>query len=310
MRRLGLAALQIDAEASGNFDLVEKEIRSVVKRFPWLRLVAVGELIVHGPSTEKAEPAGGPTEKRFQALARDLDIWLVPGSMYEARGGQVYNMAPVIAPDGTIVSRYDKMFPFRPYEASVASGSGYCVFDIPGIGRIGLVICYDIWFPEVIRTLSAMGAEVILAPTLTNTIDRDVEIAIARANAATSQVYMVAVNGTGKLGNGRSVVFGPGGELIYEAGTGRDVIALELDLDQVAQVRERGWHGLGQVMKSFRDSSVSFPLHASTAQRQEALSGLGELAVPERESPASQSIPHSSKPTDDRPQANGRSGRD
>lgn len=310
MGRLGLAALQIDADASDNFDLVEKEIRAVIKRFPWVQLVTFGELIVHGPSVKKAEPAGGPAELRFQSLARELDIWLVPGSIYEARDGKVFNMTPVIAPDGAIVSRYDKMFPFRPYEASVACGSAYRVVDIPGVGRIGIVICYDIWFPEVIRTLSAMGAEVILAPTLTNTIDRDVEISIARANAAISQSYIVAVNGAGKLGNGRSVVFGPGGELIYEAGTGRDVIALELDLGQVRQVRERGWHGLGQVMKSFRDSTVAFPFHASVAERQDALSGLGPLAVPGRASSAAQGAPSPSRTNDIRPQANRRGGQD
>lgn len=280
MRRFGLAALQIDAQASDNIDLVEKEIRSVVKRFPWVDLVTLGELIIHGPSTAKAEPAGGPTEQRLQALARELQTWLVPGSIYEARDGKVFNTSPVIAPDGSIVCRYDKMFPFLPYEASVASGENYRIVDLPGIGRIGIVICYDIWFPEVIRTLSAMGAELILAPTLTNTIDRDVEVALARANAATSQVFMVAVNGAGQLGNGRSVVFGPGGDPIYEAGTGRDVIAIEVDLDQVTHVRERGWHGLGQVMKSFRDSKVEFPMHAAPDARQAALSGLEALTIP------------------------------
>src|SRR3546814_6706229 len=79
------------------------------------------------------------------------------------------------------------------------------------------------WFPETTRSLVALGAEVILHPTLTNTIDRDAELAIARASAATNQCYFVDINVAGALGVGRSVVCGPGGEVIHQAGSGREV---------------------------------------------------------------------------------------
>ena len=52
-----------------------------------------------------------------------------------------------------------KMFPFEPYEANVAAGREFLVFDVPSVGRFGLSICYDMWFPETSRTLAAMGAE-------------------------------------------------------------------------------------------------------------------------------------------------------
>ena len=138
------------------------------------------------------------------------------------------------------------------------------------------------WFPEAMRTLAGMGAEVILLPTMTNTIDRDVEVSIARANAAINQCYFVDVNLAGALGVGRSVVFGPGGDLVYEAGAGREVIALDVELDEVRRVRARGWNGLGQVLKSFRDSEVQFPLHADAEARQRALQALGALDMPRR----------------------------
>ena len=83
---------------------------------------------------------------------------------------------------------------------NVARGNRHTVFDIPDVGRFGVSICYDMWFPETTRTLAWMGAEVILHPSLTNTIDRDVEISIARASAATNQCYFVDLNCSGRLG--------------------------------------------------------------------------------------------------------------
>src|SRR3546814_15116037 len=101
------------------------------------------------------------------------------------------------------------MFPFAPYERGVAPGSEFVVFDVPGAGRFGVSICYDVWFPETTRSLARLGAEVILHPTLTNTIDRDAELAIARASAATHPCSFLAINLAGALRSGRPVICGP-----------------------------------------------------------------------------------------------------
>ncbi|WP_084331890.1 carbon-nitrogen hydrolase family protein [Hyphomonas adhaerens] len=282
MSRLGVAAIQTAGEATGNLELIEQEVRSAARRFPWLSMIALGELAIHGASPEKAERAGGATEQRLQSLAAETSLWIIPGSLYEDRDGQVFNTTPIIDPTGQIIARYDKMFPFLPYEKGVASGNSYVVFDVPGAGKVAVAICYDIWFPELVRTLAAMGAEVIIVPTMTNTIDRDVELAIARANAAISQCFVVDLNVAGQQGNGRSVIYGPGGDLIYEAGAGREIMALELDLEQVRSARSRGWNGLGQVMKSFRDMPGRFPLHESVDARSEAMRDWGALEMPTR----------------------------
>lgn len=277
---LGVAAIQMAAEKSGNLALAEQEIRDVSKRFPWVRLVVLGELVINGADPNRAEPPGGETEMRLRALAAETGLWIVPGSLYERRGDAIYNTTPVIAPAGEIIARYDKIYPFLPYEKNITPGRDFVVFDIPGGGKVGIAICYDMWFPEVIRTLSAMGAETILLPTMTNTIDRDVEIAIARANAAVNQCFFIDINVGGNLGVGRSAVFGPGGELICEAGCGREVIALDLDIGQVRRARARGWHGLGQVMKSFRDGGISYPFHSDPEARRNAMQNLGSLEMP------------------------------
>lgn len=280
MSKIGVAIIQLTEPSGNDLDGALERIRKTAKRFPWVEMVVIGELSLNGVSPSKAEPAGGPTEQKLCKLARELSIWLVPGSLYETRGPRIFNVTPVISPKGETVARYDKMFPFAPYEKNIASGENYVVFDVPGVGRFGTVICYDIWYPEAIRTLAVMGAEVILAPTRTNTIDRDVEIAIARTNAATNQCYMLAVNVGGEAGMGRSVICGPGGEIVYECGVGFEIAAVELDFDLVRRVRERGWHGLGQTLKTFRDAPLSFPFHADATARQSAMASLGPLTMP------------------------------
>ena len=80
--------------------------------------------------------------------------------------GGVYNTSLVIDPDGNVIRRYAKMFPFLPYEAGIAPGTEFCVFDVPQVGRFGLSICYDMWFPETTRQLTSQGVEVLLHPVL------------------------------------------------------------------------------------------------------------------------------------------------
>jgi predicted amidohydrolase len=282
MATLGLAAIQTSGRKSGNLDLIEKEVEAATKRFPWLSMIVLGELAIHGANPAFAEVEGGETETRLCALARRLGVWLVPGSLYVKRGQDVFNSTPVISADGAVVARYDKMFPFLPYETGVRPGENYVVFDMPGAGRLGVVICYDIWFPEVTRTLAAMGAEVILVPTMTNTIDRDVELSIARTTAAINQCIVIDVNVAGEQGFGRSVFYGPGGETIHECGSGAEVAALELDFEQVRRARTRGWHGLGQTLKSFRDMPAAYPFHADAEKRKAELAQLGPLEIPAR----------------------------
>ena len=141
--------------------------------------------------------------------------------------------------------------------------------------------CYDMWFPETVRTLAWMGAEVILHPSLTSTIDRDAEIAMVRAHGAQNQVYFFDVNLAGPLGVGQSCIAGPGGEVIHQAGKGREIIPLKLDFNYLREVRSNGWHNLAQPLKSFRDSKVWFPPY-SEGYDSEPLKKLGELEKPGR----------------------------
>ena len=281
MSRISIAGLQLDAVNGNNEDAMEAEIDAVATRFPWIDMVLLGELNGCGTDPCRAQPMPGPFEARFSEVARRHGLWLIPGSIMEERDGKIFNTCPVINPDGEVIARYRKQFMWLPYEDNFTPGKDFVVFDVPGIGRFGMSICYDIWFPETLRTLVWMGAEVILHPTLTSTIDREAEHCMIRASGAMFQSYVFDVNVAGPLGVGQSMVAGPGGEVIHAAGRGREIIPLRLDLDYVRDVRANGWQGLGQSLKSFRDSEVEFPPYTE-GYASESLQALGPPRMPGR----------------------------
>jgi predicted amidohydrolase len=281
MTTFGIAGLQLVTAKADNVDLLIREIDAVMRRFPWLEMIVCPELASCGTNFKAAEAMPGARENRFQEVAKRHQIWLLPGSMLEADGDRIYNTAPVISPEGTVVTRHRKLFPWCPYENGVTPGDQHTVFDVPGVARFGVSICYDMWYPETVRALVWQGAEVILHPNLTSSIDRDAEKAMIRAHAAQNQCYFFDVNMADSMGVGESLIAGPGGEVIYQAGKGREIIPLKLDLDYLRDVRRHGWQNLGQPLKSFRDSQLTFPQYEK-GHDSEALRALGELRMPIR----------------------------
>lgn len=282
-RTFAVAGMQLWISAQGhNFEYLQTRLEQLLRAYPWVQMVVFSELAACGAVHESAEPLPGPTEERFAQLARRFAVWLVNGSVYERAGDHIYNTLSVIAPDGHVVVRYRKMFPFAPFSTGTAAGDRFAVFDVPDVGRFGVSICYDMWFPEHSRTLAAMGAEVILHPVMTPTIDRELELSIARATAIFNQCFVFDVNGTGGGGAGRSIVVGPDGDVVYQAQSNEELIPLELDLDRVTRSRERGILNLGQPLKTFRDAPVRFEVYDPESPLREYLKRLGPVRKPER----------------------------
>jgi len=281
MSQFAVAGLQLPLKNQHNLAILSLEIEKVMTRFPWIEMIVLGELNAYGTNHEYAQENGGEMESCFCELASKHGIWLIPGSYFEKKGGKLFNTAPVINPQGEIVARYRKIFPFFPYEKDISAGDSFVVFEVPSVGKFGLMICYDQWFPEVSRTLAWMGAEAILCPTLTNTIDRPVELVLAQANAVVNQSYLININAAGEIGYGQSIIVGPQGETIYQASVGGEVIPVQLDFDLVRRVRERGIHGLCQTLKSFRDQPVNFPVYQDR-NNPGALAALGSLKIPQK----------------------------
>ncbi|MCB0737555.1 MAG: carbon-nitrogen hydrolase family protein [Bacteroidetes bacterium] len=282
MRNFSIAGVQMHVSAAhSNVEMMKFKLDVLMSIYPWVNMVVFSELSVYGPLTQYAQEFPNNDITTFQEMAKKYGIWLLPGSMFEKDGADIYNTSVVINPDGEIVGKYRKMFPFFPYEEGVKGGDSFFTFDVPNIGKFGVSICYDMWFPETIRTLATMGAEVILHPTLTGTIDREIELAIVRAMAATNQCFMFDVNGLGAGGNGKSIICGPDGRVIYQAGQIEEFFPIELDIERVKASRERGVLRLGQPLKSFRDHIHEFSIYRKDTKHP-YLDSLGPLIKPSK----------------------------
>ncbi|MCP4283275.1 MAG: carbon-nitrogen hydrolase family protein [Gammaproteobacteria bacterium] len=280
MTPFGIAGIQMHIGVHKNIDAMIHHIDLTMHHYPWVQMVMFNELAVFGPSAAHAQRLPGPAEEPFQKTAEKHGIWIVNGSMYEKDKGKIYNTTSVINPQGEVVKRYRKMFPFLPFEEGVACGDEFCIFDIEEVGRFAISNCYDMWFPETSRTLTAMGVEVILHPVLTTGIDRDVDLAIAKSTAAMFQCYVFDINGLGAGGNGHSAVFDPSGRQLFQADVQDQIIPVEIDLEQVRRQREVGMRNLGQPLKSFRDRVVDFPVYDTSVSFNAYLQTLGPLVKP------------------------------
>ncbi len=284
MTPFAIAGVQMHVAAlQSNVEGMRQRIEILMARFPWTQMVLFSELAPYGPLDRFAQPFPNDAIAMFQEDARRYGIWLIPGSMFEKKeDGRIFNTSVVINPQGEIVSQYSKMFPFKPYEAGISSGTDFCVFDVPDVGRFGLSICYDIWFPETTRQLTSQGVEVLLHPVLTGTTDREAEISIARATAAQFQCYVFDVNGLSAGGSGRSLVVDPTATVLHQSAGQEDMFPIEIDLDVVRRQRETGLKGLGQVLKSFRDREADFSVYDRASGTDAYLHTLGPLATPHK----------------------------
>jgi len=284
MTPFGIAGIQMNLQHGSNVDAIEEKINVLMSLYPWVEMVIISELAAHGPLDSFAETMPGITENRFCAMAQKHNIWLIPGSFFELRNNAIFNTAPVINPQGQVIARHRKLFPFCPFEEGVEAGDEFVVFDVPGAGRFGLCICYDMWFPEVLRTLTSMGAEVILHPVLTGTNDREIELNLARSSGALFQSYIIDINGLGVGGVGQSCLIDPSGRVLHQAGETDEFLVTELDFDSVRRQREVGLRSLGQPLKSFRDTKINFTVYNKEQRQTDYLDSLGPLQKPTRES--------------------------
>jgi predicted amidohydrolase len=168
---------------------------------------------------EVAEPIPGPATRFLGACARKHHLYLVAG-LYERQGKAVYNTSVLIGCDGKLVGKYRKVcLPREEIDAGLTPGKEYPVFDTD-FGRVGMMICWDVHFPEVARELAAQGAEVILMPIWGG------NKTLAKARAIENQLYLVASGYDFK-----TAIFDQAGEALAETTKDPGVIIKEVDLN-------------------------------------------------------------------------------
>jgi predicted amidohydrolase len=273
-RTLALALVQA-APARGTDPVaqLDDDLGRLLSEHPRVQLVVYPEIHLFGDADTAeneaawldaaAEHIEGPRVRTLAQVAAKHGVWLLPGSLPErGEDGRVYNTAVVFSPEGEVAASYRKVFPWRPYE-TWACGNEFVVFDLAEVGRFGLSICYDSWFPESTRQLGWLGAEVVLNIVKTTGADRRQELVLAQANAIVNQVYFLSLNAAGPVGWGHSIYVDPDGAVLEHVDHDRpEVTVLDLDLDEVTKVRTAGTAGLNRLWEQLRDDDLAIALPA------------------------------------------------
>ena len=211
--------------------------------------------LVANVTTEEKSAALGA----FRALARELRIWLHIGSMAVAHpSGKLANRSLLLAPDGSIAARYDKIHMFdvdlggaESYRESrnIEAGGTAVVADLSGIGpastKLGLSICYDLRFPHLYRRLAHGGATLLAVPAaFTKQTGAAHWHVLLRARAIENGCFVLAAAQGGRHENGRetyghSLIVAPTGEIVAEAGIEPGVLSAHIDLSVVDDFRRK-----------------------------------------------------------------------
>ena len=190
-----------------------------------------------------ADEDGVRTKTVFSAVARELDVNIVCGSVVNRRNGGFYNTAYVFDRAGAAAAEYDKthLFTYAGEHEYFHPGSRTCRFELDGT-RCGLIICYDLRFPELARTLALQGVDLLFAVAQwpeKRTMHLET---LARARAIENQMFLALCNSVGaddqnvRCG-GRSAVIDPWGEYLAKAGDREETITGKADLSIIEGIR-------------------------------------------------------------------------
>jgi deaminated glutathione amidase len=256
---LRVAAVQLNSTADTTVNLAAADRLTRAAAADGARLIVLPEKWTAMGSDEQqraaAEPLDGPLVEWARAIARELEVDLLAGSMLELVSGQekLANTSVHVDPHGEIRAAYRKMHMFdvevdgRSYRESELEEPGdEIVLSQTADGvELGLSICYDLRFPELYRILAVRGARVLVLPAaFTLATTRDHWETLVRARAIENQAFVVAANQYGahpggQRSGGRSMIVDPWGVVLAQAADGEGHIVADLDLERQRQIRAR-----------------------------------------------------------------------
>ncbi|KIS03579.1 carbon-nitrogen family hydrolase [Paucilactobacillus wasatchensis] len=244
---LKIALAQIDitfATPDDNFARVAKYVEQAAAK--QVDVVVFPEMWNTGYALDQLEQIadlnGERTQEFLQQLAVKYHVNIVGGSVAIKRDGHFYNTSYVVNAQGALVSAYDKvhLFGLMNEEKYITAGASEVSFELANVASTG-VICYDIRFPEWLRTLSRHGSKVLYVSADWPAVRIPQWEILVRARAIENQSFVVAVNRVGddpdNHFNGHSLVIDPLGNIVSQAGEQEELVVATIDLDSIEQVR-------------------------------------------------------------------------
>lgn len=264
MIRAGLVQLNVGDDPAANLPVTLSHVRAAAQQGAEFVLTPECTNLLSSDRTRQRAllrlEADDPTLAALRAEAQTFGIWLLIGSLCLQSGdadGRFANRSFLIAPDGTIAARYDKihMFDVNVSETEVyRESAGYrpgtrAVLATTPFARIGMTVCYDVRFPKLYRALAQAGAEILTVPAAFNHITGAAHWeALLRARAIETGAFVLApaqtgfhaeVAGKGRRTHGHTLAVAPWGEILADGGVEAGVTLVDIDLSQVAAARAR-----------------------------------------------------------------------
>ena len=191
-----------------------------------------------------ADRDGAAVKERIGALAKKYNVNIVAGSVTNKKNSGIYNTSYVFDRNGTAVAEYDKTHLFTPMgeDNYYRCGDHVSLFSLDGI-QCAVIICYDVRFPELIRTCTVKGVDVMFMVAQWPAVRVPHLLALCRARAIENQMFFLCCNSCGVAGKtqygGNSCAFDPWGEEIAHAGESEQIITADCDTGIVTDIRNR-----------------------------------------------------------------------
>ncbi|MBM7563484.1 carbon-nitrogen family hydrolase [Paenibacillus sacheonensis] len=247
--RVAVVQMHVDAgNPDANFERLERKLAEAVSGEEKPELVMLPEMWNTGYALERieeiADPEGRRTKELLSAFARANGVQVLGGSIAEKRADGVYNTVYVFDEQGELASSYSKIHLFRlmDEEKYLKAGEELGRLEAGGASA-GMMICYDIRFPELARKLALDGAQALFVPAQWPNPRLHHWRTLLTARAIENQMFVIACNRCGTSGEssffGHSLIIDPWGEIIAEAGEEETILRAEIDLTLVDAVRAK-----------------------------------------------------------------------